>query len=507
MARDKTARENETESLLDRRSYLKMAVAAAASVAAVGASTGSVDAASYDTIKVSAGSTRTFSVGAGETFENKLIDITADGAHFRIQTSGSGWTIRNIGVKGANDDTSDTRGCIYCRADDGGEGLVENIYLGDGGGSRTHHAPITGYGNAGHVTIRNVHIQGWGADGMYLSQPGVPANFSSQGGTFTVEGCYAKNNNIENMRIGTPGSVIRDSVVHVEGKDAVNANESGQKNPRGIWFKEQGDLLAENCDVKVNGSYAVFQSSGGSGTLRNCRIDGNIDSSIEQENVTSGADVTPPEGVPMSPEEAASGNANQQNDSTTQEPTTEDPGSVDGPEGTVLELVANDDASNAAYEFTVDGDATKRTSGENGSESNDSVTANDDGTVTVTGLSGNGYGDSFYVNGPITSMDLDESQWTLRYDGEEVAVDDLVLPNELVIDGSNRPRVASTYTFRVSGKARKSADLGSVNAYDTVEEGQISGRTVGGKDGYRFSGQITGFSIDGPANVRVEDNS
>ena len=109
------------------------------------------------------------------------------------------------------------------------------------------------------------------------------------------------------------------------------------------------------------------------------------------------------------------------------------------------------------------------------------------------------------MDGTFTSIDLDESKWTLRYNGEEVRIADLVLPNKLVIDGSNTPRRASTYEFNVSGVARKSADLGSINEYDTVSGGTISGRVIGGTDGYRFSGEITSFSLSGPASVTVED--
>ncbi|PSP55925.1 hypothetical protein BRC82_03360 [Halobacteriales archaeon QS_1_67_19] len=491
-----------------------MAGAAAATVAAAGAS-GSAKAASYDTITVPAGSTKVIRVGSGETFENKLIDITASGAHIKVLTEGTGWTIRNIGVKGANDDTSDTYGCFYLRAEEGGEGLFENVYLGDGGGARTYHAAVSGYGNAGHVTVRNVNVQKWGADGMYLSQPGVDANLPEQGGTFTVENCFAKNNNIENIRIGTPGSVIRNCTVHVEGRHAVNANESGQKNPRGIWLKEQPGLTVEDCDVKINGADAIFASAGGEGVVKNSRIDGSIGGPVETQNVSGDPDLTPPEGVPMTAEAAAKGEiGSTDSDSST---TTEE--ETDDQQGSLFELVSGADTSQVKYEFTVEGSVSKRTAASGDapvSETSDSVTDNDDGTVTVTGVAGNGYGDAYYVEGSITSMDVDESKWTLRLDGEEVTVADLTgtesddgtdeqLPNMLVIDGNDSPNAVSTYTFTVSGSAEKTAEAGSTNSYDTVADGEIAGRVIGGTDAYRFSGDITGFSLDGPASVRVEE--
>ncbi|MFC7080029.1 hypothetical protein [Halorussus caseinilyticus] len=135
------------------------------------------------------------------------------------------------------------------------------------------------------------------------------------------------------------------------------------------------------------------------------------------------------------------------------------------------------------------------------------MTDNGDGTVTVSGVAGNGYGDAFFVDGAITSMNLDESVWTLRYAGSEVNADDLTLPNKLVVDGGNRPRQACDYSFEVSGAVRKSTDLGSVQKSDTVSDGTVTGTVFGGKDGYRFSGEVTGFDLDGPANISVEDGS
>jgi hypothetical protein len=214
-----------------------------------------------------------------------------------------------------------------------------------------------------------------------------------------------------------------------------------------------------------------------------------------------------PDGTPMTAEEAASGTSSGSSSSGT---TTESSdGGTDSPEsGTVLELVAASGTSNVSYEFTVEGSVQKRTSaGDNAAEDNDTLTDNGDGTVTVSGVSGNGYGDSFLVDGVVTSMNLDESQWTIRYGGEEVGVQDVALPKVLVIDGSNRPRAATEYTFAVSGSVEKNVARASVNGYDTASNGEISGRVIGGKDAYRFSGDVTGFSIDGPARVSVEESA
>ncbi|WP_458207746.1 hypothetical protein [Haladaptatus sp. NG-SE-30] len=89
----------------------------------------------------------------------------------------------------------------------------------------------------------------------------------------------------------------------------------------------------------------------------------------------------------------------------------------------------------------------KRTSAEdNSAEGNDSVTNSGDGTTTVSGLAGNGYGDSYLVDGTFTSMTLDESKWTLRYGGKEVTVADLTGESDspsktIVIDGESASKL------------------------------------------------------------------
>lgn len=504
MARDDTAHENDSESsLLDRRSYLKLAGAAAASVAAAGVSSSSAKAASYETIEVPAGSTKRIEVGSGETFENKLIDITADGAHFRLLTQGSDWTVRNVGIKGTNDDTAGTKATMYLRSTDGGTSVAENVYLGDGSASGVGHAAVSDWDNSGTVKLRNFHVAGWAADGMYMSHAGVSQSHGM--GETHVENSYFKNNNIENCRLGTPGSYIKDSVVHVEGNSAVSSNESGQKNPRGVWFKEQSGIKAINCDIKVEGSDAVIASDKGSGTLKDSRVEGSVRGPVDEVNVSGSPDVSAPKGVPMSAEEAASGKSsasgNGSSSGESKETTTEE-----SAEAKPFQLISDDDDTADEYQFTVDGSVKPQTDpSANMAEEDDSIQKNDDGTVTVSGSAMGGFGDTFLVTGEFVSFDLDENKWTLNYDGNEVAVSDLVLPNLLVIDGST-PHSATEYEFSVSGDVQKSAAHGSVNQNDSAQDGAISGQVYAGTDAFRFSGEITGFSLDGPASVEVEDN-
>jgi hypothetical protein len=137
-------------------------------------------------------------------------------------------------------------------------------------------------------------------------------------------------------------------------------------------------------------------------------------------------------------------------------------------------------------------------------------------------------GDAFAVEGSVASMSLDESKWTIRYGGSETTVAELTdsgdsatedgddsgesadstrLHNRLVVDGTDKPNQSANYSFAVSGEVQKSAELGSVNRFDSVNGAEVEGRVVGGKDGFRFSGEVTQFRLEGSASVEVQDGS
>ena len=75
--------------------------------------------------------------------------------------------------------------------------------------------------------------------------------------------------------------------------------------------------------------------------------------------------------------------------------------------------------------------------------------------------------------------------------------------NSLVIDGSPSPSTLNAYSFSVSGDVEKSARLGSIQASDTVSGSTAQGEVLGGKDGYRFTGEITAFNVGGNPTVEV----
>ncbi|MFC4357798.1 hypothetical protein ACFO0N_07535 [Halobium salinum] len=215
----------------------------------------------------------------------------------------------------------------------------------------------------------------------------------------------------------------------------------------------------------------------------------------------------------MTPEEAASGGGR---DSSSSGSSTGSGSSDDGSDlsGTVLELIADQDAENAEYTFTVEGSVSPHTvSDKVAAEDADSITENGDGTVTVSGVSGAGYGDAFLVEGSITSMDLDASLWTVRYGGSEVD------PNQFNESDSDSDSDSAEgvleliadqdaenveYTFTVEGSvsphtasdkvAAEDEDSITENGDGTVTVSGVSG--VGYGDAFFVEGTITSMDLD-----------
>ncbi|USZ72079.1 hypothetical protein [Natronosalvus halobius] len=197
-----------------------------------------------------------------------------------------------------------------------------------------------------------------------------------------------------------------------------------------------------------------------------------------------------------------------------------------------LAILTESGADRVRYRFVADGPVTATdlgTSPSGGSVSangNDTITEREDGTYEVEGLTGNGWGDAFAIDGDIVTFeaenadaDADPAFW-LEWNGEEIAVDELVADkeegteddtsgeNELAIltePGADRVR----YRFVANGPVTV-ADLGtspsgnpvSANGNDTITEREdgtyeIEGVTGNGwGDGFIIEGDIISFEAE-----------
>ncbi|MFC6733668.1 hypothetical protein [Haladaptatus sp. DYSN1] len=335
----------ENKQLINRRNYLRAVGAGALSLGALGAASGTAAAAEYETINVGAGEAKTLHVGSGETLENVLIDVSAKGADLLIKAEGNDWTIRNVGVTGTFD-VGENGGHGYVIRFDG-NGLIENVYLGDGFkfGKSSKGAMLSGPEHSGHVTIRNCYVAGWSDNAIYAAGSGRvtgPGSTDGQGGNYTFENCYFRDNNISHLRLAADGTTVKGCVFHntnrVRPEMNTSAGQSDVVNSRGI-YTGYGDpsqvITVEDCDFNITGQNtcnsdewdysacgASVAHSGDHSTYGACstvriqdsRINGQTHGDYVEvaSSTETGADapnIEVPAGVPKSAEEAASASA------------------------------------------------------------------------------------------------------------------------------------------------------------------------------------------------------
>lgn len=277
----------------------------------------SPDPQGYDTITVGAGETFSKSIGDNETWENKLIDVSASGASYSIHANGTNWTIRNIGIQGTVDAGSADPFTVRDTSSDG-ESVIENVYLGDGAadGFQWNTHQVTGIyvhaDHAGDLLIDGVYINEFRDNAFYGSDPGHPTWDYSAYGTVRIENCFARNGGF-NFRISTEGSYCKNCVSVID-----TAYNTG--SPTGYYDYFSRGLEYIDCDsTSINYGWANGSTAWPEYvdceplTLTDCRVD--ADSSIvggecpDNYNGSPGSSprTTAPEGCPTTAVEAANG--------------------------------------------------------------------------------------------------------------------------------------------------------------------------------------------------------
>lgn len=547
-----------SERTLTRRDSLKLGgTALATTVAGVGA-TGSA-AAAENVITLDAGESRTIDVRdqPNNTFENTLVDASADGAEFQIQATAPNWTIRNVGIKGPL--PSSVSHVIRAQVSDpDGVGTIDNVYVED----VVNNFMFCHAYHEGHLDIKNstfIDNTRDEEDTLYGSPPGNPdADWPKQtgrGGTIRVEGCYCERIAGYGWRMGSDGSeVVNCTLVDME--RVALANLYG----RTVYFR---DVDVVNADIglrlgdHVNGDVSGLTKAPRT-VLDDVRMDANDDVQFNDHNgnspdlvgsVSGNPDPTPPAGAPMSAEEAANGSSDGGGG-----------GGVSGPNDRIV--FSGSGTQNYSFATTGDVNATDTI------ESGDSVNPSSGG-----GIVGADAIDEWYFNGDVTdlSMDLDDGRITVTvdraageitfqagsgvdytyydatvtgdvagvsgidggdsassssisggvadggtetysYTGELLSIDlasggatvDVtrrhVLTIEDVSDGAT-----SSYDLTVTGTLEKSDAMGAtIDDNDTISGSSASGQVTNGKDSYRFSGELTDFTVSNAVNTYVD---
>ena len=427
-------------------------------------------------------------IRSNETFENVLIDATAEGAAMQINARGSNWTIRNVGLRGQlpNRDESAFR----LQVDRGAIGVFEHIYLGDGavdGGYAGVFVPTT---HAGILQSSEINVQNWPDNGVYASATGR-AERGGRGGLVEIERSYARNNNVAGFRLGTDRSSVRDSVVLVDERPP--ANEFGQVTARGVWVKEGGSILIEDSDILLAnpaGSYSVVEGDNNSVGLalvvdseaaaRN-GAEGRFKGNVETVNVGDDPDVSRPPGVPTSAEAAAAAGQEAPSD-----------------EQTIIIRDLSGEQEND-YSFTVTG-TVERLDDPQGDEVNGDTAS---GTVA-------GGADGYSFTGEITALEY-ESEGPLEVEIGGTIVDPDTIGQDQTDDGGdgelttiiiNDPdgEQPNNYGFSVTGEVSPLDDPRG----DIARGRGATGIVFGGADGYEYTGELYSFVADGTVEVIID---
>ncbi|WP_254861845.1 hypothetical protein [Halovivax gelatinilyticus] len=526
--------------LFDRRTYLKAALSATG-VAAL-AMNGAASNDDYDVIEVGPGETYTKRLSAGETWENKIIDITADGAGYAIRCHRNDTTIRNVGVRGLWDHEPSSSPFTVRAPSSSGKIRIENIHL-PGAESPGYHSwgnPTGIYvhnDHAGDLEIRNAYIAQMPDNGIYASDPGSPPGHPStgDGGTVRIYDSYIENCGW-NFRLGSDGSYCNNCISVLDGPQ-----QKGTPRAFRDYFSAGVEFI--NCDVYAP-EYVGWNNGSGTWsntfscsqlTLDNCRanvsrtVDGSCSSYVRGS--PSGNPRTDPAdvGAPTSAEAAASGRA------AGEEPEPE----PEFPEDAhLVAFVTEPDAELAEYELAVDGELIP-TEAPYESPSGGRIAAHretveeEDGLSTVASLSGGGHGDAYEVHGPVQAVSVDQPDvmW-IELNGERVSEEELVErtsgddedePDEppeanLVAFVTEPDAELAEYELAVEGELvpteapYESPSGGRIAAHrETVEEedglSTVASLSGGGHgDAYEVHGPVQAVSVDQPDVMWIELN-
>jgi len=180
----------------------------------------------------------------------------------------------------------------------------------------------------------------------------------------------------------------------------------------------------------------------------------------------------------------------------------------------LFEIIATE-TGEVRYELTVDGDIEPaRLSDRVKAEDDDRIRENNDGTVTVSGSTGNeGYGDAFRFTGEVTAFrSRGEADFYIRLDGDRVSVDELLGEDDDDDDDDDDSErlfeIIATETGEVRYELTVDGDIEPARLSDRVKaedddrirennDGTVTVSGSTGNEGYgdafRFTGTITGF--------------
>ena len=422
--------------------------------------------------------------GSDISIEGFTFDFTQDGYGGRVQIISNGdLTMRDVTVEGDYPGESDA--FRFDVRDANSTGIVENVHAKGGYGGGSNKGIYVGRQHAGEIYLRNCSMQEFSGNGVYASNPGYS---SGNDGAVKIEGGYYANNNISNLRIGSTGSYIKQATVVV---DKNPPQEPGDPiNSRGIRIRNRDDMLVEDCDVVMedggSSGAIVFNTHGGSTTVRNTRVHVDSDSYDAAIYAKSPQDVI------------GSTDLSFENVQIT--------GGASGVPGATIYDRDGTTFSNCC--ISLDGD--------------DGIQLNNSSNCAVADCSIDVSGEAVALNGSsadVTNLSKDASCTAADKESETVGADDgsggsgnedsndsgATDAHVLTVAGGGS---FATYEFSVSGSVEKSTANGAtINDYDSIDGATVTGRTTQEADAYEFTGEVTDFTSDGSVDVTLDGES
>lgn len=263
--------------------------------------------AEYDTLQ--ANGQRIWVSEEGGTYQNKLIDMST-GDTFEIFADGRNPTVKNIGFKG----TAQNSGFAVNAA--GGRSVsgtvtIENVYLGDGTGyqnSSFTHGPggmfIHATNNIDRVVVNNCTVRGWTNNGFYFSN----ADYVEWNDCLTTN-CGVSHYRAKNAEINNCVGFNTSNERHGQGSGS-------ERYGRIVWAWPPGPIDINNSDIEQGPAAleSIWPNANGGASQVNFnsgQFSGGIKSGPgtynESNSVGSNPDLTAPSAVPLTAEQAASG--------------------------------------------------------------------------------------------------------------------------------------------------------------------------------------------------------
>lgn len=200
--------------------------------------------------------------------EGFTLDYTAEntGGRFQLVPTGD-FVMRDVRVEGVNDVQDGP--FLFWVLDEDAHGLAQNVRAPDGGDQQMYGA-VGMYVSAltrGTITLRDCVVVGFPDNGLYASNPSAPA-------AVHVEGGYYANNNISQVRLGTPDSYVKNARVEVSERKEMG---DGIVNMRGVRQANGSGVTVKNCDIVMTADAAssagiVTAQSTGDLYVENTRI-------------------------------------------------------------------------------------------------------------------------------------------------------------------------------------------------------------------------------------------